>query len=173
MINRLITTILIGIISFFMFADQNLMGPNLTVIATEFDILEHKDQYLGGFIPLFFWIFGGLITLIIGYYTDIKSRKNLFCIIIFLGEIPCLLSGFATTYTEFFILRVLTGIGIGGIIPLTYSLLGDFYNSTERIKIVTIIGFCSGLGIAVGQLTAGFSGDSHGWRLPFILFSIA
>ena len=172
MINRLITTILIGIISFFMFADQNLMGPNLTLIATEFDILEYKDQYLGGFIPLFFWIFGGLITLIIGYYTDIKSRKNLFCIIIFLGEIPCLLSGFASNYTEFFILRVLTGIGIGGIIPLTYSLLGDFYNSTERIKIVTIIGFCSGLGIAVGQLTAGFLGDSHGWRLPFILFSI-
>ena len=106
-----------------MFADQNLMGPNLTLIATEFYILEHKDQYLGGFIPLFFWIFGGLITLIIGYYTDIKSRKNLFCIIIFLGEIPCLLSGFASNYTEFFILRVLTGIGVGGIIPLTYSLL--------------------------------------------------
>tara|TARA_B100001029_G_C15063817_1_gene461353 strand:- start:2981 stop:4216 length:1236 start_codon:yes stop_codon:yes gene_type:complete len=170
--NRKITTILISIISFFMFADQNLIGPNLTIIAQEFNIMEYKDQYLGGLIPLFFWIFGGIITLIIGYYTDIKSRKFLFFIIIFLGEIPCLLSGFATTYTEFFILRVLTGIGIGGIIPLTYSLLGDFYNSNERIKVVTIIGFFSGLGIAVGQLTAGFIGDNYGWRLPFILFSI-
>ena len=95
--NRLITTILIGFISFFMFADQNLMGPNLTLIATDFGILEHKDQYLGGVIPLFFWMFGGIITLMIGYYTDIKSRKNLFSSIIFLGEIPCLLSGLANT----------------------------------------------------------------------------
>lgn len=170
--NRKHTIILICIISFFMFADQNLIGPNLTLIASDFDIIEKKDQYLGGYIPLFFWIFGGAVSLIIGYYTDKKSRKYLFCTTIFLGEFPCLLSAFASNYTEFFILRVLTGIGIGGIIPLTYSLLGDFYNSEERIKIVTLIGFFSGLGIAVGQLTAGFIGDIYGWRLPFIIFSI-
>ena len=33
-------------------------------------------------------------------------------------------------------MRILTGIGIGGIIPITYSLLGDLYSANERIKIV-------------------------------------
>ena len=73
--NRKYTIILICIISFFMFADQNLIGPNLTLIASDFNIIEKKDQYLGGYIPLFFWIFGGTVSLIIGYYTDKKSRK--------------------------------------------------------------------------------------------------
>ena len=53
-------------------------------------------------------------------------------IIILIGEIPCLLSAFAENYIQFLVLRALTGIGIGGIIPLTYSLLGDFYSSKER-----------------------------------------
>jgi MFS family permease len=155
-----------------MFADQNLMGPNLTLIAEDFGITDVKDQYLGGLIPLVFWILGGSVALFIGYCTDLMSRKNLFALIVFLGEIPCLLSGFADTYTEFFIMRALTGIGIGGIIPLTYSLLGDLYSANERIKVVTLIGLASGMGIAIGQLAAGMMGDSFGWRLPFILFAV-
>ena len=169
---RIIATIQMGLISFFMFADQNLMGPNLTSIASDFGLIDVKDQYLGGLIPLVFWLFGGTVTLFIGYCTDLISRKNLFTLIVFIGEIPCLLSGFADTYNEFFIMRALTGIGIGGIIPLTYSLLGDYYTPNERIKVVTIIGLASGLGIGIGQLTAGILGDSYSWRLPFILFSL-
>ena len=169
---RIFITLQIGLISFFMFADQNLMGPNLTLIAEDFGITDVKDQYLGGLIPLVLWILGGSVALFIGYCTDLMSRKNLFALIVFLGEIPCLLSGFADTYTEFFIMRALTGIGIGGIIPLTYSLLGDLYSANERIKVVTLIGLASGMGIAIGQLAAGMMGDSFGWRLPFILFAV-
>jgi|TARA_Y100000294_G_scaffold115054_1_gene106744 MFS family permease len=155
-----------------MFADQNLMGPNLTLIAEDFGMTDVKDQYLGGLIPLVFWLLGGAVALFIGYCTDLISRKYLFVLVVIVGEIPCLLSGFADTYMEFFIMRVLTGIGIGGIIPLTYSLLGDLYSANERIKVVTLIGLASGMGIAVGQLTAGMMGDSFGWRLPFIVFAI-
>ena len=169
---RIFITLQIGLISFFMFADQNLMGPNLTLIAEDFGMTDVKDQYLGGLIPLVFWLLGGAVALFIGYCTDLISRKYLFVLVVIVGEIPCLLSGFADTYTEFFIMRVLTGIGIGGIIPLTYSLLGDLYSANERIKVVTLIGLASGMGIAMGQLTAGMMGDSFGWRLPFILFAI-
>jgi len=169
---RIFVTLQIGLISFFMFADQNLMGPNLTLIAEDFGMTDVKDQYLGGLIPLVFWLLGGAVALFIGYCTDLISRKYLFALVVIVGEIPCLLSGFADTYMEFFTMRVLTGIGIGGIIPLTYSLLGDLYSANERIKVITLIGLASGMGIAVGQLTAGMMGDSFGWRLPFIVFAI-
>ena len=168
---RIFITIQIGLISFFMFADQNLMGPNLTLIAEDFGMTDVKDQYLGGLIPLVFWLLGGSVALFIGYCTDLMSRKNLFALIVFIGEIPCFLSGFTETYPQFFVMRALTGIGIGGIVPLTYSLLGDLYSANERIKVVTLIGLASGTGIAIGQLVSGMMGDSFGWRLPFILFA--
>ena len=102
---RTIATIQIALISFFMFADQNLLGPNLTLIAEDFDMVDVKDQYLGGLIPLVFWLLGGTVSLFIGYFTDIISRKKLFTLIVLIGEIPCFLSGFADTYMQFFVLR--------------------------------------------------------------------
>ena len=51
---------LIGLTSFLLFADQNLMGPNLTQIATEFGLSAvERDQKLGGHVSLGFWIVGG------------------------------------------------------------------------------------------------------------------
>lgn len=172
--SRFLASFQLAIISFFMFADQNLMGPNLKLIGDEFGFLSEQARYhyLGSLINLAFWIIGGSVSLFIGYFTDLISRKKLFFLIVMIGEIPCLLSGFAVDYTQFFILRSLTGIGIGGIIPLTYSYLGDLFSAKERIKIVTLIGFASGLGVAVGQLISGMLGETYGWRLPFIIFAL-
>ena len=131
-----------GLISFFMFADQNLLGPNMTSIAEEFNIVDRKDQLLGGLIPLSFWLLGGTVSLLIGFLTDIFSRKTLFTLVVFIGEIPCLLSAFSDTYLEFFILRSLTGIGIGGIIPLTYSIIGDYYSLPACSRTPLLLGIC-------------------------------
>jgi len=45
-----------------MFDDQNLMGPNLTLIAEDFGMTDVKDQYLGGLVPLVFWLLGGAVA---------------------------------------------------------------------------------------------------------------
>ena len=59
-----ISLALLFIISFFLFADQNLMGPNLTQIAQEFGFNDtERDIKLGGHISLVFWLIGGFVTL--------------------------------------------------------------------------------------------------------------
>lgn len=165
--------ILLSIISFFLFADQNLMAPNLTQIGNEFGFSPtERDSRLGGDISLMFWMLGGLITLAIGYFTDLLKRKTLFIWIIIIGELPCLLTGFVRTYEQFFWMRALTGIAIGGALPITYSLLGDYFNHKQRASAAAFVGFAQGLGIAGGQLLAGFIGPSMGWRLPFIIVAL-
>ncbi len=112
--------ILLSIISFFLFADQNLMAPNLTQIGNEFGFTPtERDSRLGGDISLMFWMLGGLITIAIGYLTDLIKRKTLFIWTIIIGELPCLLTGFVRTYEQFFWMRALTGIAIGGALPIT------------------------------------------------------
>ncbi|MBP7585564.1 MAG: MFS transporter [Spirochaetes bacterium] len=167
---ELYAVILLAIISFFLFADQNLMAPNLTQIGNEFGFTpEERDVKLGGNISLVFWVLGGLVTLGIGYLTDLISRKTLFVWVIILGEIPCLLTGFAQNYDQLFWLRALTGIAIGGALPLTYSFIGDYFSHKNRASAAGYIGLAQGLGIAMGQLLAGAIGPEHGWRLPFII----
>lgn len=170
---ELFAVILLAIMNLFLFADQNLMAPNLTQIARDFGLNDvQRDVMLGGNISLVFWVLGGLVTLGIGYLTDLISRKNLFIIVIVIGEIPCLLTGFAQNYEQLFWLRALTGIGIGGALPLTYSLIGDYFSHTNRATATAWISLAQGLGIAVGQLMAGFLGPQLGWRIPFIIVAI-
>lgn len=164
---------LIALMNLFLFADQNLMAPNLTQIAHDFGFNDvQRDVMLGGRISFVFWVLGGLVTLAIGYLTDKISRRNLFLFVILVGEIPCLLTGFARNYNELFWLRALTGIGIGGALPLTFSLIGDYFSHKNRATAAAWIGLAQGLGIAVGQLMAGFVGPVHGWRLPFVLVAV-
>ena len=160
-------------LSFFIFADQNLMGPNLTQIASDFGFSDlERDVKLGGEISLVFWLIGGVVTLFFGYFTDTVSRKKLLIISILVGEIPCLLTGFVETYNQFFWLRALTGIGIGAIIPITYSLIGDYFPASKRSSVTGYLGLCVGLGIALGQLIAGITGPVWGWKVCFIIVSL-
>lgn len=170
---ELYAVILLALMNFFLFADQNLMAPNLTQIARDLGLDDvQRDVMLGGNISAVFWILGGVVTLGIGYLTDLISRRNLFIIVIIIGEIPCLLTGFVRNYDELFWMRALTGIGIGGALPLTYSMIGDYFSHGNRAAATAWMGLAEGLGIAAGQLLAGFIGPQMGWRFPFIIVAI-
>lgn len=168
-----ISLTLLFLLSFFLFADQNLMGPNLTQIANDFGFTPiERDVKLGGEISLVFWLIGGFVTLFFGYFTDLVSRKKLLILSILIGEIPCLLTGFVETYNQFFWLRALTGIGIGAIIPITYSLIGDYFPASKRSSATACLGLVVGLGIALGQLLAGVTGPALGWKMCFVIVAI-
>ena len=127
------------------------------------------DDRLAGHASLWFWLLGGAMALLAGYLTDTAPRKKLLFGTILIGALPCLLTGFARTVDEFVALRALTGIGIGAVLPLTYSLLGDLFGPKERPAAAAWLGLASGFGIAAGQPLSGMLGSALGWRLPFIL----
>lgn len=161
---------LLALINLLLFADQNLMAPNLTQIARDLGLGDmERDVKLGGDISLVFFVLGGAVTLVIGYLTDRLSRKKLFAAVVLVGALPCFLTGLARSYDQLFWLRAMTGIGIGGIIPLTYSLIGDYFKPGSRPIAVASVSVAQGLGIVVGQMVAGFVGPEFGWRLPFMI----
>lgn len=49
-------------------------------------------------------------------------------------------------------LRMLTGISIGGCFPLVYSLLGDLFPTTQRAAMSALVQIATGAGIGVGQV---------------------
>ena len=153
-------------------ADSNVMNPNLNLIEKEFGV---SDADLG-FMMGVFSIFGAVISILWGYFADKTSRKKLFVLSVLVGEIPCLLTAFAPNYTIFFILRILTGIGVGAAFPLVFSMIGDIYGEKSRPLATAILttSFSLGnvLGIALGGYTTAISwGSLTGWRVGFLLAS--
>lgn len=160
--------ILMIIIVGFLNADQNIMNATLPFIEKEFNV----NDYDIGVMSALFTVVGAVISIIWGYLSDKKNRKILFTVSILIAEIPCLLTAFSQNYDQFFVLRILTGVGVGASFPTTFSMLGDMYDEKKRAGAVTWMVTVMGIGQIVGQVLGGYLGPTFGWRMPFIIATI-
>jgi predicted MFS family arabinose efflux permease len=164
-------------LTFFLFGDQNLIAPNLKNISNSLGITEQKDidLYIGGLIPVFFFILGGMVSVLMGRLSQSYPRKYLLIISVLLGEIPCLLTAFATNYFEFFLCRVFCGFGLGGVFPILFAIIGDYFTPKSRVTATAYVSLSMGLGVGIGQLVGGILGEAdpiNGWRNSFIYMSV-
>ena len=67
-------------------------------------------------------------------------------------------------------LRTLTGIAVGGALPLVFSLTGDLFPPTSRSYASSAVGLCMMSGAMAGQGVAGFMGPSLGQGLTPVHF---
>ena len=64
-------------------ADQNLMSPSLSAIATEFGMSdEDKDRLLGGYVSAIFFAVGAPAALAAGYLADRVHRPALMALVV-------------------------------------------------------------------------------------------
>ena len=165
--------ILFSITTVLLFADQNLMSPNLTAIAEELGMDEYeRDRKLGGDISLAFFLLGAPASMLVGCLADQSDRSLLFAATVGIGELACLGTYFCQSYAQLYICRAITGFAVGGALPLIYSILGDLYMAQDRHVVSAVVSFGTGAGISVGQAIAGFLGPAFGWRLPFLVVAV-
>jgi MFS family permease len=170
---RRVAVILLCLCTILVFADQNLMAPNLTAMARDFHFDDmQRDQKLGGDIALAFFVLGAPASLLIGCWADCTNRARLLAATIACGEGACVATYWVETYAQLYTCRALTGISVGGALPLIYSLLGDLFAAKDRHKASSYVGIGVGVGISLGQGVAGFLGPTFGWRLPFLVIGI-
>jgi MFS family permease len=159
----------------FLQADTNVMTAILKELKAEYGVSEITL----GFIGSLFTILGAIIGIIFGYFADKASRKWLLVAVVLVGEIPCILTGVPalTQNIEMFAFwRVLSGIGLGGIFPLTFSLLSDYFHEDHRAVASAWLGVAWAIGILFGMMAAGFLTPMNlfglGWRVPFIVVAV-
>lgn len=170
---RLATTLYLLVTSL-LFADQNLMSPNLSAIAQEFGFDDNtRDKKLGGDIAIAFFMVGVPAAFVVGCLADvIQKRSLLFLYVILIGEGACFATYYITTYTQLYWCRAFTGMSVGGALPLIYSVLGDYYEPKDRGWVSGAISMGCGIGISFGQGVAGILGPRFGWRSPFLVVSV-
>mmetsp|Transcript_13441 Transcript_13441/g.17508 ORF Transcript_13441/g.17508 Transcript_13441/m.17508 type:complete len:480 (-) Transcript_13441:840-2279(-) len=174
--SRYVLALFLGL-NILLYADQNLLAPNLSTIAEEFNMTDdERDVYLGGYISIGFFAVGGTISLVVGYLADTINRKWTFAAIVVLGELSCMMTYWvpAGTKEEFWyglwLTRTLTGIALGGAVPLQMSLFGDYFGQKERGRAYAFLQIALGVGAGVGQFLAGYM--TPDWRTPFLIVSI-
>lgn len=151
-------------------APLNGLSPGLSQVARDLGLNEkERDVYLGGYISLA-TMFGQMIgSCLAGIFTDCTSRKYILVSSMIAGGATTLCFGLTQYFPILLFLRVVTGSCQGAIVPVIFSLIGDFYAQDERATMSAIVSSCLGGGMMIGQLFCGFFLSLLGWRLPFII----
>ena len=107
-----------------------------------------------------------------GYLTDKLGRRGLLQIFMFLYGIGGILPFFLDSFTALFGGRLILGIGEAFILTISNTLLGDYFNESERSSWLMWQTLLQALfGVSLLSFSGYLSGIS--WQYPFLIYSFA
>lgn len=104
-----------------------------------------------------------------GMVSDRLGRKKTTILVVILLCVFNAAAAFAPSFRIFCLLRFLSGLGIGGVVPLTVTLVSEFSPSGIRARLMTAVGTSFTIGWALGGLLAMFLVPYFGWRSVFLI----
>ncbi len=113
------------------------------------------------------------VTPIYGKLADLYGPKKIYMFAIAVFLIGSALCGMAQSMGELIAFRALQGLGAGGLMALTFTIIGSVVPPRERGKYQGYFGGVFMLAMVIGPLLGGFFTDQHtllgitGWRYIF------
>ncbi|WP_239690862.1 MFS transporter [Chromobacterium sphagni] len=114
-------------------------------------------------------LFGLLLgALLFGALADRIGRRPVLLACTLLFGIGMLATAAAQTLPQLMLLRLLTGIGLGGIMPNAMALAGEYSPAARRASLMMLISCGFTAGALLGGLLAAWLIPAHGWRSVFL-----
>ncbi|MFX1488091.1 MAG: MFS transporter [Promethearchaeota archaeon] len=159
--------VLVMLLLFVSTACANMLIPSYTAIKFQFNISEALIA-----IPdAFFMLISAVFALLWGYWADKIDRKKVLMAGAFSWTIGMILTGFSNSYSMLIFSRVLSGAGLGSVLPVGYSIISDAIPAEERSGWFGTLAILSSVSNGAGQGLSSFLGPILSWRFPFFLLS--
>ncbi|SEN34468.1 MFS transporter, AAHS family, 4-hydroxybenzoate transporter [Pseudomonas sp. ok272] len=119
-------------------------------------------------------LFGMLLgNTAMGPFADRYGRKSALLVSLSIVAIGTLACAFATSIETLTLLRLFTGIGLGGVLPNAITLSSEYSPARRRLLLVTLSYSGFTLGLALGGWVAGLLLPVLGWKGLMMLGGIA
>jgi AAHS family 4-hydroxybenzoate transporter-like MFS transporter len=132
-----------------------------------------KDLHLapGALGPVFgASLFGVMIgSLLFGALADYFGRKWLVIAGVFLFALGSLATSKAASVPDLVMLRFVTGLGLGGVLPNTIALTGEYSPQRRRTLLIMLMFMTVSLGSAIGGSVAAKLIPAYGWQIIFVV----
>lgn len=151
---------LLAAATFLIFFQAYMVAPLIPRLAAVFDVSTET----AGFIVPAYLIPYGIATLFYGLLSDRIGRRTIMFASFAAFVVLTGITGFVRSANEMMILRILTGLGASGVVPLALALVGDLYPFRERGRpLGWLFGAMAG-GMAVGSTVGVILEPFISWR---------
>ena len=140
-----------------------------TVVATAMPTIISE---LGG-VKAYSWVFSVYMLAstttipLYGKLSDVYGRRPIFLFAMALFLAGSVLSGQSQTLGQLIGFRALQGLGAGGLLPLSFIIIGDLFSFEQRARMQGLFSGVWGVASILGPLLGGFLVDQVSWRWVF------
>ena len=158
------TLFIVSMVQFFTPYMMSAVGIALPSIGREFG----ASAFELGLVETAYILGLSLFLVPVGRIADIKGRKKVYTLGIFLFALATLIIPFSTSMRFFIIARFFQGAGAALIVSTSVAILTSVFPPDKRGKAMGIIVACVYSGLSLGPVLGGFFVTYVDWRLVFI-----
>lgn len=155
-------------LSFGYFIDQG-EGQSISVLFPVLQQLWSVSYASLGLLSTIRNVLQSVSTPIWGYFSDKVSRKLIILIGTGLWGLWTLAVGFTQNFGQLLVIKAISGIGLGCLLPATFSIMADTFPQKHRGKALGIMEAIGVLGIVFATIGLGFLATEDLWRWGFFL----
>ena len=141
---------------------QTIVGPALPQIVADLGGMDHYS-----WVATAAMLVSAVVVPVVGKLSDLYGRKSFYVAGLVIFMLGSVVSGLADSFWVLVAGRAIQGAGMGTLMPLSQTIIGDIIPARQRGKYQGLMGAVFGVTSVAGPLAGGLITDHLGWRWLF------
>jgi len=134
--------------------------------------LHLSDAQLGLLTGPAFALFYSLSGIPAARFAERFNRSTLLAIAIGAWSAMTALCGVAQNFVQLLLFRIGVGAGEGGCIPISHSVLADYFTPRQRGFVMSVVSSAPPIATILAPIVGGLVAEGWGWRTAFLVLGL-
>ena len=163
--NPWLIAVVVALATFMEVLDTTIANVALPYIAGGLGVSEDEASW----VVTTYLVSNAIVLTASSFLARWLGRKSFFLICLALFTVSSVLCGFAWNLQSLLLFRILQGLGGGGMVPVSQSILADAFPPAKRGQGFALFGVAVVVAPVVGPTLGGWLADNYSWHWCFLI----